>query len=240
MSKAAKPKLKKATAKKGVAKKAAPKKAVAKKAAPKKAAAKKQGAQRPLRIMVASTIHGFEDQLEQICSTLQGYGYKVWNSHIKTIPVHPGLSNQENCLRAVEACDLIFGIVRPQYGAVIAGDISITHHELRRAIELRKPRWFIAHRDVSIARQLLKQFMFDQHGNPNPAFTFRRTTVLDDVRVIQLYNDTILNDVPPADRIGHWVDEYFRLGDILGCLKTQFQDIVRVREIVEQMKNQEP
>lgn len=49
-----------------------------------------------INIMVASTIFGFEDQLEQICSTLQCYNYEVWNSHIKTIPVHPGLSNTEN------------------------------------------------------------------------------------------------------------------------------------------------
>lgn len=190
-----------------------------------------------VKVMVASTIYGFEDQLEQICSTLQGYGYEVWNSHMKTIPVHPGLSNQDNCLRAVDACDVVFGIVRPQYGAVIADDISITHSEMRRAIDSRKPRWFVAHRDVAIARQLLKQYMFDEHDNPNPAFTFRRTNVMDDIRVIQLYNDTILNAVPPADRIGHWVDEYFRIGDILRCLETQFQDVERVKAIVEQMKN---
>lgn len=193
--------------------------------------------QQKLKIMVASTIYGFEDQLEQICSTLQGYGYEVWNSHMKTIPVHPGLSNQENCLRAVDACDAVFGVIRPQYGAVIAGDISITHSEMRRAIDQRKPRWFVAHRDVAIARQLLKQYMFDEHDNPNPAFTFRRTNVMDDIRVIQLYNDTILNAVPPADRIGHWVDEYFRVVDILRCLETQFADVERVKTIVEQMKN---
>jgi hypothetical protein len=191
-----------------------------------------------LKIMVASSIYGFEDQLEQICSTLQGYGYEVWNSHIKTIPVHPGLSNPNNCLRAVEACDAFFGIIRPQYGAVINDEISITHQEMKRAIELKKPRWFIAHRDVTIVRQLFKQYMFDAKGNPNPVFTYRRTNVIDDIRVIKLYNDTILNDVPAAERIGHWVDEYYRLGDILKCIETQFADISRVREIVQQMNQQ--
>ena len=33
-----------------------------------------------LRIMVASTVYGFQDQIEQICSVLQVYGYEVWNS----------------------------------------------------------------------------------------------------------------------------------------------------------------
>jgi hypothetical protein len=42
-----------------------------------------------LKILVVLTVYGFEDQLDQICSVLRGYGYEVWNSHIRTIPVHP-------------------------------------------------------------------------------------------------------------------------------------------------------
>lgn len=189
-----------------------------------------------IKVMVASTIFGYEDQLEQICATLQGYKYEVWNSHMKTIPVHPGLSNTENCLRAVESCDVFFGIIRPRYGAVPGGEFSITHQEMLRAIELKRPRWFIAHRDISIARQLLKQYMYVENGDLNPTFSFSRTEVFDDIRLINLYNATILNDVAPEDRVGHWVDEFFRVGDILNVIKTQFSDHKRVREIVEQMK----
>ncbi len=190
-----------------------------------------------VKVMVASTIFGFEDQLEQICSTLQGYKYEVWNSHIRTIPVHPGLSNTENCLRAVETCDVFFGIIRTRYGAVPGGEFSITHQEMLRAIVLKRPRWFIAHRDIAIARQLLKQYMFLENNEINPAFTYRRTDVMDDIRLIKLYNDTILNDVDPAERVGHWVDEFFRIGDILRVIQTQFEDQNRIREIVEQMNN---
>ena len=189
-----------------------------------------------IKIMVASTIYGFEDQLDQICSTLQAYGYEVWNSHFKTIPVHPGKSNTINCLLAVEACDVLFGIIRPQYGSGVIDEISITHQEMLKAVELKKPRWFIAHRDITVARQLLKQFMFDENGQPKKDFIYRRTNIMDDIRVVGLYNDTILNDVDPKERIGHWVDEYFRLGDILKCIETQFADTNRIREIVEQMK----
>src|SRR5665811_347642 len=66
-----------------------------------------------IKVMVASTIFGYEDQLEQICATLQGYKYEVWNSHMKTIPVHPGLSNTDNCLRAVESCDVFLASFVP-------------------------------------------------------------------------------------------------------------------------------
>ena len=61
-----------------------------------------------LKIMVASTIYGFSDQIEQICATIDSYdGYEVWNSHLKTIPVNPDLSNAENCLNAVQNLSLI-------------------------------------------------------------------------------------------------------------------------------------
>lgn len=186
--------------------------------------------------MVASSIYGYEDQLNQICATLTGYGYEVLNSHLKTVPVHPGKSNLENCLLAVKACDLFFGIVRPQYGSGIVSDISITHEEMRKAIELKKPRWFVAHRDITIARQLLRQYMFFKNGKPRSSFKYKRTNIIDDIRVIDLYNDTILNEVPPKERRGHWVDEYFRLDDILQCIETQFKDVNRIREIVEEMK----
>lgn len=43
---------------------------------------------------------------------------------------------------------------------------------------------------------------------------YKKTNVIDDLRVINLYNDTILNDLPPEERKGHWVDEYFRIDDI--------------------------
>ena len=188
-----------------------------------------------LKIMVASTIYGFEDQLTQICATLKSYKYYVLNSHIKTIQADPRFSNTENCLKAVEACDVFFGIVRPQYGAVLNGQTSITHQEMLKAIELKKPRWFVSHRDISIARQLLKQYMFNDKI-PNPSFKYTKTNIMDDIRVIQLYNDTILNDLPPEERKGHWVDEYFRVDDIFRCIQTQFKDIDRVRMIVEEMK----
>ncbi|MDI6802977.1 MAG: DUF4062 domain-containing protein [Bacteroidota bacterium] len=200
---------------------------------------KQRANRKKIRILVASTIYGFEDQLEQICSTLQGYGYEVWNSHLKTIPVHPGKSNKQNCLKAVNSCDIFFGIIRPHYGSGVIGKLAITHQEMRRAIKLKKPRWFVAHHDISVARQILKQYMFDKNGNPQKAFKYKETNILDDIRVIHLYNEAILNDIPPQQRVGHWVDEYFELSDILQCIKTQFASIDRIRKIVKEM-NKKP
>ncbi|MGH7136478.1 MAG: DUF4062 domain-containing protein, partial [Pirellulales bacterium] len=98
----------------------------------------------PLRIMVASSVYGFETDLNQLCGVLTGYGYEVWNSHLGTIKNHPGKSNLENGLDAVRQCDVFLGIIRPIYGTGVVGERSITHEEMRLAVSLKKPRWFLA------------------------------------------------------------------------------------------------
>jgi len=77
-----------------------------------------------LKLMVASTVYHFEDQLRQICAVLTGFGYEVLNSHIGTIQVHPGRSNQENCVAAASECDAFLGIIRPFYGSGVIGPRS--------------------------------------------------------------------------------------------------------------------
>src|SRR5688500_17203520 len=98
-----------------------------------------------LKLMLSSTVYGMEDRLDQIYGLLSGYGYQVWSSHKGSLPVLPGLSAFDTCLAAVDACDIFVGIIRPQYGSgVAAGENSITHRELSRAIKLGKPRFFLA------------------------------------------------------------------------------------------------
>ena len=72
---------------------------------------------RKLRLMVASTVYHFEDQIVQICGVLSGFGYEVWNSHIGTIPLHAGRSNQRVCVDAAKDCDVFLGFIRPYYGS---------------------------------------------------------------------------------------------------------------------------
>ena len=75
--------------------------------------------------MVGSTVYGFENELYQIVALLQTLGYEVLNSHVGTIKVNPKLSNLENCLNAVDECDLFLGIIRPYYGTGIIGEKNI-------------------------------------------------------------------------------------------------------------------
>lgn len=188
-----------------------------------------------IEIMVASSVYGYEDQINQICGIFEQMEYHPVNSHYKTMPTDPSLSNLNNCLEAVRNCDCFFGILRPFYGSGIIDDISITHEEMKLAIELKKPRWFITHRDIRVARVLLKQYMYNGDGTPNNDFEYQSTKLLDDIRLIEMYNDTIQNDIPPEERIGHWTEEYFELDDIKKVIQTQFSDVDRIIGIIEKM-----
>ena len=104
----------------------------------------------PVKVMVASTIYGFQDQLEQIVGVLRGYGYFVMSSHLGSVRVDPNKSNLDNCKLAVAGCDAFFGIIRPNYGSGVIGDRSITHEECLQAVTMNKPRWFVVDRNVVV------------------------------------------------------------------------------------------
>lgn len=110
-----------------------------------------------LTVMVSSTVYGIEELLEKIYATLTAYGYEVWMSHKGTLPVTSTRSAFDNCLDGVDKCDLFLSLITPQYGSGKEGrdELSITHRELIRAIELNKPRWVLAHDQVVFARTLL-------------------------------------------------------------------------------------
>ncbi len=183
-------------------------------------------------IMIASTVYGgFDRDIEQICATLKGLGYEVWNSHLGTIPVYSHLSALDSCIKAVSECDLFLSIIRPFYGSGIEekGGLSITHREILTAIELDKPRWFLAHHHVVFARQILKQYMFDEKEVPNPDFKFKKCSVMDDIKVIAMYNDAIRNHIPVKERTGNWVQEFTKIDNILEYISAQFADIKRVK-----------
>lgn len=188
-----------------------------------------------IEIMIASSVYNYEDQINEICGILEQMGYHPISSHYKTMPTDPSKSNLENCLIAAQKCDAFFGIIRPFYGSGIIGATSITHEEMKTAIALKKPRWFIAHRDIRVARELFKQYRYLPNKNLNPAFVYQPTKLLDDIRVIDMYNDTILNNIKPAERIGHWTEEYFTMQDIKKVIQTQFHDKERILDIINKM-----
>lgn len=182
-----------------------------------------------IKIMVSSSVYGYESEIQQICSVINTYNnskyaYKVLNSHIGSISPIPGLSNSESCLRAVEDCDYFFGIILPRYGS------GITHKEFDKAIELDKPRGYLSHYTVRIARDLLAQYMYldIRKRERNPNFTFKPTPVLQDARIIDMYNEAIRDGKPIENR--KWAQEFgHNSGDALVFIEALFGNIERFK-----------
>jgi hypothetical protein len=174
---------------------------------------------RIIKIMVGSTVYGFEDQLNQVVVLLRSMGYKVLNSHNGSVKTNSRHSNLENCLRAVEECDLFLGIIRPYYGTGNIGEKNITFEEIKHAISLNKPYWFAVHRDVVFARKLLNKVKLKSEDEiiiADNNFFDRRT--------IDIYEHVLKSTVPIEKREGNWVQEFYRLDELLTFIEAQFSD----------------
>ena len=192
------------------------------------------GAPLKLRLIVSSAVYGLEGFLDQVFAILDGYGYEVWMSHKGTIPTNPKKTAFSNCLAAVNQCDAFLGIITGSYGSGVGPNKkSITHREIIRAVSQRKLRWFLVHHDVVIARQLLKQFRFDNDGKMRPHTFFKKTAVLDDIRVLELYESATRHKLPLSKRTGNWVQEYFSQSDALRFIEAQFKEPSRIRQLLE-------
>lgn len=182
-----------------------------------------------IKVMVGSTVYGFEDQLSQIVAYLSNLGYEVLNSYHGSVKVNPHLSNLENCLNAVEECELFLGIIRPYYGTGNIGEKNITFEEIKKAITLKKPYWFLVHRDVVFARNLFKKIKLKSGDeiiiDDNRLF---------DKRYIEIYEYVIKNHVPVTLRNGNWAQEFYRLDDMMVYISSQFSDKSFISNVLNQ------
>jgi hypothetical protein len=186
---------------------------------------------RRIKIMVSSAVYGLEDELRQVSATLRSYGYYVINSLIGTVRVHPNLSNLDNCLRAVEECDLFVGIIRPFMGTGYVRTTkttpeentmsilnNITFEEIKRAIELNKPCWFMVHRDVDYAYQLFKRIRNSETILEENKKQLKENRFFDPL-CIDVYKHVLNN------RVGsRWVQPYREKSEILEFFNAQFED----------------
>lgn len=176
-----------------------------------------------LTVMVSSTVYGVEELLDRVYSLLTAFGYEVWMSHKGTVPVSSNETAFESCLKAVEKCDLFLGIITPQYGSgVDATGLSITHKEMKKAIELNKPRWFLAHDQVVFARRLLMDLGYKTQEQRS-ALTLRKgAAAISNLKVIDLYEDATMEQLPLDDRQGNWVQKFDRDDDANLFVVAQF------------------
>jgi hypothetical protein len=185
-----------------------------------------------INIMVASTVYQNRDLLLQICGILNTYGYHVINSEYGTLRPPLGMNNTDACIAAVAECDIFFGIINPMYST------GITHLEFQRAIAIDKPRRFIAHSFVTFSRKLIAQYMYvDAAKTQRNNFEIQSTSVMDSVKVIDMYNDAVQINLAYEERKYHWVQEFFRPDEALRHVETLFSDIKRVESELANLNN---
>lgn len=190
-------------------------------------------AKRP-SVLVSSTVYGIEELLERIYVVLVGLGYDVWMSHKGTLPVRSGCTAFENCLRAVEDCDLFFSIITTAYGSGKDGSgNSITHQELERAIALDKPRWVLTHSDVVFARRLLRDLGLGTKEKRSKLNVVKGASSVSDLRVIDLYELAIRDGKPLADRKGNWVQAFRSDEDAMLFASAQFSRYQEAENFVQ-------
>jgi hypothetical protein len=185
-----------------------------------------------INIMVASTVYQNRDLLLQICGILNTYGYHVINSEYGTLHPPLGMNNTDACIAAVAECDIFFGIINPMYST------GITHSEFQRAIAIDKPRRYIAHGFVTFSRKLLAQYMYaDAARTERNNFEIQPTSVMDSVKVIDMYNDAVQSNLAYEERKYHWVQEFFRPDEALRHVETLFRDIKRIERELANLNN---
>ena len=206
-------------------------------------------------ILVSSTVYGIEELLDRIY-TLLTPNYDVWMSHKGTIPVRSDRTTFKDCLTAVEKCDLFLGIITPHYGSGRDPDDpkgpSTTHQEITRAIELKKPRWILAHDHVVFARSLLNnlkfkgktwrgQRCFKGRRNRHRLLSLEKNPILDDLRVLDLYEEAIIEvdktsskKTPLKDRKGNWVQKFRTTDDASTFVVFQFFRYQEVEEFIRE------
>ena len=176
-----------------------------------------------LTVMVSSTVYGVEELLDRVYSLLTAFGYEVWMSHKGTVPVSSNETAFESCLKAVEKCDLFLGIITPQYGSgVDSTGLSITHKEIKKAIELHKPRWFLAHDQVVFARRMLMDLGYKTPEERSKLALRKGASSVSNLKVIDLYEDATMENLPLNDRQGNWVQKFDRDDDANLFVVAQF------------------
>lgn len=186
-------------------------------------------------ILVSSTVYGIEDLLNRVYMVLAEFGYEVWMSHRGTLPVRSDRTAFENCLAAVNACDMFLGLITPDYGSGRDGsDLSITHQELQRAIACKKPRWLLAHQNVVFARRFLRDLGYKTAEERAKLSLKEGARSLADLRVIDMYEEATLDTKPLEERHGNWVQEFGSDEEALLFASAQFSRVQEVERFLNE------
>jgi len=190
-----------------------------------------------IKVFIASTVYDFQPKLDMVYNVLDSFGYDVINSHKGTCPLNSKKSNLNICLDAVCECDVFIGFIGPNYGSGVLeqNGKSIIHLEFEKAIEVDIPRFILTDYRVPSIRYFIRKTEIYYKGEKiklnSENITINKIMEVD-IRCVRLYEEMIKTHIPPKDRIGHWVQEYKNLEDILLHIESQFKYPERIRKLI--------
>jgi hypothetical protein len=132
---------------------------------------------------------------------------------------------------------LFLGILTTKYGSgkdQEDGGPSITHQEVTAALKRPIPRWFLAHHDLIFARSLLRELGY-KTSTERGKLKLATKHLVDDLRVIDVYEEVIQAEKKLRDRRGNWAQPYATPQDANIFVVSQF---LRYADAVQFIKDQ--
>lgn len=106
---------------------------------------------------------------------------------------------------------------------------------------MKKPRWLLAHENIIIARRLLKDLRISGTALKRDSLKIKKNNLLGDLRLIDMYEEAILESEPLSERRGNWVHKFNRTEQLDRFLIFQFYRYQEVQAYIEEhFKNGPP
>ena len=209
-------------------------------------------------VMISSSVHNYKDQLLTIRDYFLQKGFNVIMSMDGTIFADPRLGNFDNCLEAVKACDIFFGVIRPYCGSGRDGGESITFKEFKQARESHKPCWYVIDNRISHFHDLFHALQLKKDiGNEeaNRVISVWLETLRKNEKkvpeVLDLFEpdrsrrffdpecfamEAFVNqlDIPRSEVVNNWMHYFDDIKDIKSFIDTNFSKMERIDEIVRE------
>ena len=97
---------------------------------------------------------------------------------------------------------------------------------------MNKPRWILAHDQVVFARALLRYLGYDTPIK-RARLVLKKTPVIQDLRVIDMYEAAIRHESQVRDRTGNWVQKFVSPADAQLFASAQFYRYQEVEDFVQ-------
>ena len=104
---------------------------------------------------------------------------------------------------------------------------------MQLAIQRKKPRWLLAHDHVVFAWSLLKNLGYEGSAG-RKKLKLKKSPILDDLRVLDLYEEAIVNGIPLAERRGNWVQKFRSTEDGSLFVSSQFFRYQEVEQFIRE------